>query len=256
MARRGLSRRIDAVVRPGGGPFDWTPRVDRPVSRPAVALAFAVIAVVAGGLIAPPAPSGAAPHAYDARSTAESARLRVSDVDPRDLPELSAGQASPHRSDEYDSATNLVRATARQVFYRLAPQGGARFVGGSNGVVTDVAPDLQSLARTHADELALSGRPPTAAAATVDRATGNVYFGQSGSVPNNIHPTLRSRMPSPSLEPWAVGNCAEFNACNAALWAGASIDDLIYGTVRTATRAPFPSCANCRVTLQGAKEML
>jgi RHS repeat-associated protein len=139
---------------------------------------------------------------------------------------------------------------------------GARFVTGGDGVATDTRPDLQSLARTHADEVLANRvagrRPPTAVAAAYDQVAGTVHFGESGSVPAEIHPELRANMPDPSLEPWAAGNCAEFNACNNALHAreGAELKDLTYGTVRTKKGTPFESCQNCTASLQGAKEDL
>jgi hypothetical protein len=105
--------------------------------------------------------------------------------------------------------------------------------------------------------VAQGGRVPRAASAAIDTATGNVYYGQSGSVPDLIHPDLASRLPSPSLEPWPPGNCAEFNACNAALLNGANFENLIYSTIRIGRGGlePFPSCANCQVILRGAKEI-
>jgi RHS repeat-associated protein len=138
--------------------------------------------------------------------------------------------------------------------------GSYRFVVNSSGTVADLKPDLQSLARTHADTVLASTphgtRPPTASSAAYDSTNQTVYFGTSGSIPSDINYQLRSRMPDPSLEPWPSGNCAEFNSCNNALNAGARLDNLRYGTVRTRTGLPFPSCANCRAALSDAKEML
>lgn len=152
-------------------------------------------------------------------------------------------------------ARHIDDGPGRAVATRAAPDGGgARFVGGSDGTVVDLNPDLVSLARTHADEVVAAGRRPTMVSAAYDSRSGGVFFGESGSVSSNIHPTLRGQMPRSSLEPWPVGNCAEFNACNAALHAGANLDDLSYATVRTRTGVPEPSCGNCQVSLRGAKE--
>lgn len=93
---------------------------------------------------------------------------------------------------------------------------------------------------------------PTAVSAAVDKKTGQVYYGTSGKVPDNIHPDLRSRIPERSLEPWRVENCAEFNATNKALWDGSKIENLEIHTVRSKTGLPMPRCRNCEITINGA----
>lgn len=93
---------------------------------------------------------------------------------------------------------------------------------------------------------------PTATAAVVDTTTGNVYYGTSDQpLPTTIDPFLAQRMPSPSLEPWAVENCAEFKAVNNALLDGANIENLEIHTVRTKTGEAFSRCANCQQTTDG-----
>ena len=102
------------------------------------------------------------------------------------------------------------------------------------------------------------GRTAAASSVVVDARTGKVYHGVSRSgrsVPDKIHPTLRSRMPNPSLEAWEPANCAEFNALNRALLDGASLNDLFIYTVRPGGRfgpTPLARCANCRITTAGA----
>lgn len=120
--------------------------------------------------------------------------------------------------------------------------------------------ELPDLARNRAVENMAEAqktgvRPPTGTSAAVDRATGKVYYGKSGSIPDSIHPDLASRMPDPSLEPWPSGNCAEFHAVNEALSNGAKLKDISYATVRTRPGVNFPSCANCQVSLSGAREI-
>ncbi|MCV3212365.1 YwqJ-related putative deaminase [Plectonema radiosum NIES-515] len=93
---------------------------------------------------------------------------------------------------------------------------------------------------------------PRATAAAVNTKTGKVYYGTSGKpLPTTIDEYLAERMPSPSLEPWEVSNCAEFKAVNNALLDGANVEDLEVHTVRTKTGEAFPRCQNCRVTTDG-----
>jgi RHS repeat-associated protein len=96
---------------------------------------------------------------------------------------------------------------------------------------------------------------PTATSVVIDRATGVTYRGTSGEVPDRIHSLLKSRMDGPSLERWAQGNCAEFNAVNKALLKGAKIENLDYSTVTTIDGKYYPSCDNCKVAMAGANEV-
>jgi len=112
----------------------------------------------------------------------------------------------------------------------------------------------QNAAQTRVMELKTtlpSNRLPTTTSAAVDARTGNIFFGESGTISNNIHPILAERMPDPSLEFWVVSNCAEFNAVNNALHAGANLSDLTVTTLRIRTGAPMPRCLNCKITTDG-----
>ena len=40
---------------------------------------------------------------------------------------------------------------------------------------------------------------PRATSVAVDRTTGNVYYGNSGTISNNVNKVLQSRLPNPSL---------------------------------------------------------
>ncbi len=114
--------------------------------------------------------------------------------------------------------------------------------------------DLRISAESRANYLAnSSGKTPTVTSVVKNTDTGQIYFGNSGYIAENIHPYLRSRMPSPSYKPWPVANCAEFNAVNNALLNGArSLDDLAIYTIRTRNLVPIPRCSNCKVTTSGA----
>jgi hypothetical protein len=96
---------------------------------------------------------------------------------------------------------------------------------------------------------------PTAYSVAVSTRTGNVYRGQSGApIPkgDEIHPTLANRMPNSSLTNWPVANCAEFKACNLALFAGENLEDLAVYTVRVSNGSAYPRCLNCKITTYGA----
>ena len=90
----------------------------------------------------------------------------------------------------------------------------------------------------------LTGKKPTMTAAALDIKTGQIYFGDSGVVSENINVILIEQMPKTSMTNWAVANCAEFNAVNNALNAGARINNLVVTTVRVKTLAMERMCAN------------
>ena len=81
--------------------------------------------------------------------------------------------------------------------------------------------------------------------------TGKTTYGFSGE---KLDPpaALKSRLPDPSLEPWAANNCAEVAACSRQLF---GINDFRYQqtilerleifTVRTKTGEYAPPCSNC-----------
>lgn len=100
-----------------------------------------------------------------------------------------------------------------------------------------------------------NGRKPVKASTVIDKRTGKVYQEDSGyPLPKTeeIHPTLRERMPKPSLEEAHVPeNCAEFKAANKALKDGAKMEDLEMYTINR-QKAGAPRCANCMVTTKGA----
>lgn len=97
----------------------------------------------------------------------------------------------------------------------------------------------------------LTGKKPTMTAAALDIKTGQIYFGDSGVVSENINVILIEQMPKTSMTNWAVANCAEFNAVNNALNAGARINNLVVTTVRVKTLAMERMCANCSISLKG-----
>ena len=103
-----------------------------------------------------------------------------------------------------------------------------------------------------------------AACIAVDEKTGEMYFGRNGGIErdnaphnpvlfgDNGHPGI---LPSQSLNsyptPW---NCAESDAINAALNAGAELENLHIYTISTDRwnfGSPKPSCLNCTSAYKG-----
>src|SRR5262249_31359091 len=124
---------------------------------------------------------------------------------------------------------------------------------GLSGKVGPAEGQAAGVAKANAAELAAqAGQKPTMTSVAVSRTTGRVFAGSSGEVPASIHPEMQQRMPQPSLEPWRVSNCAEFNTCNRALQDGEKMSDLEVHTLRVKNGEAAPRCANCQITTEGA----
>jgi uncharacterized Zn-binding protein involved in type VI secretion len=99
-----------------------------------------------------------------------------------------------------------------------------------------------------------NGRRPVKTSAAIDKKTGKVYQDDSGyplPAKEEIHPTLRDRMPNPSLvEKHVPENCAEFKAANKALNDGAKLEDIDIYTINR-QKNPIPRCKNCEKTTDG-----
>jgi len=94
---------------------------------------------------------------------------------------------------------------------------------------------------------------PMGVSVAIDTKTGKIYYGESGNISSNINKSLQDVMPNPSLEAhWAVANCAEFNAANNALNAGAKMKNLFIYTIIRKNKAPFCRCKNCQITVKDA----
>ncbi|PHM34690.1 RHS repeat-associated core domain-containing protein [Xenorhabdus szentirmaii] len=93
-------------------------------------------------------------------------------------------------------------------------------------------------------------RRPTATTVVKNVRTGDVFYGFSGTKPQNISARLGVEMPLKSLEPWSVNNCGEIDAVNKALKGGSSLHDLEMATVRTGDGNAFPKCKNCIYTFK------
>lgn len=99
-----------------------------------------------------------------------------------------------------------------------------------------------------------NGRRPAKTSAAIDRKTGKIYQDDSGypmPTQEEIHPTLRDRIPNPSLvEKHVPENCAEFKAANKALNDGAKLEDIDIYTINR-QKNPIPRCKNCEKTTDG-----
>lgn len=88
--------------------------------------------------------------------------------------------------------------------------------------------------------------------------TGQTYHGQNRALSKgNINPELQSLLPQESLEAWETHNCAECDALNNALNAGAKVEDLEMHTLKlnrkTGKLENFPRCNNCKITTKDVK---
>lgn len=85
-----------------------------------------------------------------------------------------------------------------------------------------------------------------------DETTGELYFGRNGGIDRfgtEIHPTIKSILPPKNYADFpTTWNCAETDAINNALHAGASLSNLHIYTISTLPRyfgSDKVSCENC-----------
>lgn len=96
-----------------------------------------------------------------------------------------------------------------------------------------------------------------------DESTGKCYYGRNGGYHETGYKknpelfgdsTHEGILPKKSLNKYPVGNCAEVDAVNRALNAGAELQHLHMTTIHT-TKSQFgeykPSCENCTYTFKG-----
>ena len=101
------------------------------------------------------------------------------------------------------------------------------------------------------------------ACVAVNERTGEMYFGKNGGIGRDgagLHPKLKSILPDKPLNnyptPW---NCAESDAINRALHAGANLEDIHIYTISTTLRGSGDnkyghdkkSCENCTAAFKG-----
>lgn len=68
---------------------------------------------------------------------------------------------------------------------------------------------------------------------------------------DNLNASLESWLPDSSLNEFRLGNCAEVDAVNQALNAGADVSGLYIYTINTKTNMPKQMCENCSYTFVG-----
>ena len=93
-----------------------------------------------------------------------------------------------------------------------------------------------------------------------DEKTGKCYYGRNAGIPNygaSIHPDLQAILPKEKLCKNEIGNCAEVDAVNKALKAGAKIKNLHMTTIHTNETSKHSfgdykaACPNCKATFKG-----
>ncbi|MDO4633902.1 MAG: YwqJ-related putative deaminase [Eubacteriales bacterium] len=91
-----------------------------------------------------------------------------------------------------------------------------------------------------------------------DESTGQLYFGRNGGIDRfgpDLHPAIKSILPPQSLTRVPTSwNCAETDAINNALHAGASLENLHIYTINTLPRyfgSDNASCENCTYMYKG-----
>lgn len=109
----------------------------------------------------------------------------------------------------------------------------------------------------------ISKNPVSLKAVVYDESSGKYYYGRNGGYREKDYvrnPILfgddvhKGLLPASSLNNYPVGNCAEVDAVNRALNAGAKLKDLHLTTIHV-TKKHFgeykPSCENCTYTFKG-----
>ncbi|NJM79322.1 MAG: hypothetical protein HC854_06330 [Flavobacterium sp.] len=95
-----------------------------------------------------------------------------------------------------------------------------------------------------------------------DRVSGKFFFGRNKGIEmskTKIHPDLEKMLPEKSLNQYKLGNCAECDAVNQALWArkGAKMEDFdmfTKGVKSDGSTFPKIQCDNCQVTFPDIKD--
>ena len=86
-----------------------------------------------------------------------------------------------------------------------------------------------------------------------DAATGNYYYGMNRGIQisgDSLNSSLMSWLPKSFLNQYRLGNCAEVDAVNQALNAGADINNLYLYTINTKINLPKSMCENCVYTFK------
>lgn len=152
------------------------------------------------------------------------------------------------------------------VFYVAEELGGGHFAleAAKKASFAQMHSSVESWAKRMQDGMSNRQRSKfNTACVVVDVSTGEVYYGRNHGIEighakkNPIlfgDGTSKGLLPNPSLNHYSVGNCAEADAINKALNAGASLANLQVMTIHT-TRKGFGklkcACENCTAAFKG-----
>ena len=102
-----------------------------------------------------------------------------------------------------------------------------------------------------------NGVKPYVISAVTDTKTGRTFFGENRAIKSldDVNPILREKLPIATLEKWSTYNCAECDAFNKALNAGAkweNLGDLHTKRFDTKTKSyiDMERCDNCKTTFK------
>lgn len=123
------------------------------------------------------------------------------------------------------------------------------------------APIAPKVARVYASTLikgVSKSKLPRVISVIVDRKTGKVFTGKSGGLKGKtVNEQLKKLLPKESLKEWSTTNCAECEALNNALNAGAKLENMEMHTLqidkKTGTYIEVNKCANCEITTKDIK---
>ncbi|MDR6545178.1 hypothetical protein J2810_001220 [Chryseobacterium rhizosphaerae] len=124
--------------------------------------------------------------------------------------------------------------------------------------VTSTGVARRALLDKAGDILSSSGKKPYVISAVIDSETGRVFYGTNRTIKsmNEVNPTLKSHLPKQSLEEWSTYNCAECDAFNSALNAGAkwkNLKDMHTMQFKNGKYIDFTRCQNCQQTFKSIK---
>lgn len=123
---------------------------------------------------------------------------------------------------------------------------------------------VKSWAQNEADKLAATSnkkrRDFNTASIVYDESSGQYFYGRNNGIkltatPKN--PELFGKngvLPKESLNSYSLGNCAEVDAINNALNAGAKLENLTLLTIHASKKGfgkPKPACENCTFSFKG-----
>ncbi|OOB81619.1 hypothetical protein BZL53_14530 [Flavobacterium columnare] len=103
-----------------------------------------------------------------------------------------------------------------------------------------------------------SGKKPYVISAVTDSKTGKTFMGTNRTIKSldDVNDVLKSKLPKETLEKWSTYNCAECDAYNNALNAGAkweNLTDMHTMKLEGGKYVDFARCDNCKVTFKDKK---